>query len=81
MPPTDNMLLLILPSPSFGRFANWWFSQILGTSTSARHPDVTALFAEFPTKHSAALKGSLQHSDGERLCIRWQKTTREQTAR
>ena len=43
-------------------------------TVSARHPDVTALPADYrPTKHSAALTSSLQHLDGERLPIQLRK--------
>ena len=45
----------------------------VGTSVSARHPDVTALFAEFPTNTVTALTGSLQNLDGERLRIQLRK--------
>ena len=37
----------------------------IGTSVSARHPDVTALLADFPAEYSASLTARLQHLDGE----------------
>ena len=38
----------------------------VGISVSGRHPDVTALFAAFPTEYSASQTSRLQHLDGER---------------
>ena len=61
-----------------GGFRNWVTGDD-GTSVSARHPDVTNLFANFPTRHSAALTGSLQHVDGERLRIQLRTSCRVKT--
>ena len=41
----------------------------VGMFASARHPDVTALSADFSRKHNATLTCILQHMDGERLRI------------
>ena len=64
---------------SNGRFANRQSSEFkdrdVGASTSAGHPDMTALLPIFPTRCCAMLTGSLQHLNGKRLCINFTKST------